>query len=133
MLNQLFLTFGVLANSFARKWSWPPCSKSLVKFFLLYFLNMLDIWTACNSLYPIRRGGASSRSQGGPKAQFCPTFKKIRVLLHFYVTIFLDSQCQGGPRPSWTPWIRGPWFLCITTRLYFDANTLVFRNLGGTT
>ena len=45
------------------------------------------------------RGLASSKSQGGPKAQFCPTFQKIQVLLHFYVTIFLDSQSQGGPRP----------------------------------
>ena len=48
------------------------------------------------------------KSGGGPKAQLCPTFQKIQVLLHFYVTIFLDSQSQGGPRPPWTPWIRGP-------------------------
>ena len=54
------------------------------------------------------RGLASSKSQGGPKAQFCPTFQKSWVLLHFYVTIFWDSQSQGGPRPPWTPWIRGP-------------------------
>ena len=58
----------------------------------------------------LEAAGASRapKVRGGPKAQFCPTFQKIQVLLHFYVTIFLDSQSQGGPRPPWTPWIRGP-------------------------
>ena len=34
--------------------------------------------------------------RGGQKANFAPTFQKSRVLLHFHVTIFLDSQSQGG-------------------------------------
>ena len=42
------------------------------------------------------RGVASSESQGGPEALFCPTFWKIHFLLHFYVTIFWDFKSQGG-------------------------------------
>ena len=52
----------------------------------------------CQFLVNLSRGVASSQSQGGPKAKFCPTFQKIHFLLHFYVT------SQGGPRP----WPHGP-------------------------
>ena len=42
------------------------------------------------------RGGASSKSQGGQKAQFAPNFQEIHFLLHVYATIFWIFQSQGG-------------------------------------
>ena len=86
-------------------------NQSIVVWCLLKIHPLIYLLTCCadddKCTYRFR-GGASSQSQGGPKAQFCPTFQNIRVLLHFYVTIFWDSQSQGGPRPPWTPWLRRP-------------------------
>ena len=49
------------------------------------------------------RGSASSKSQGGQKAQFAPNFQEIHFLLHFYVTIFWIFQSQGGQLTPLTP------------------------------
>ena len=54
------------------------------------------------------RGGASSKSQGGQKAQFAPNFQEIHFLLHFYVTIFWIFQSQGGQLTPLTPQLRRP-------------------------
>ena len=58
--------------------------------------------------FEVPRGGASSKSQGGQKAQFAPNFRKIRFLLHFYVTIFWIFQNQGGQLTPLTPSYDAP-------------------------
>ena len=72
-----------------------------------YQVNMIH-WASEKGYVQVVRGVASSESQGGPKAQFCPTFRKIHFLLRFYVTMFWDFKSQGGPRPPWTPQLRRP-------------------------
>ena len=54
------------------------------------------------------RGGASSKSQGGQKAQFAPIFRKIHFLLHFYVTIFWIFSKSGGSADPSDPLITTP-------------------------
>ena len=53
------------------------------------------------------RSDASSWSQWGPKAQFCPTFQKVWVLCD---NIFGFSKSAGAAAaPPWTPQLRRPW------------------------
>ena len=75
------------------------------------------------------KSGASRapKVRGGQKPNFAPTFQKSRVLLHFYVTIFLDSQSQGGPRPPWTLWIRDPCLKFTVWKLRKFSHTLFWQ------
>ena len=81
---------------------------SILEFKNRHFEIPIESYFDGKSILILDRGVASSKSQGGPKAQFCHTFQKIHFLLHFYVTIFWDFKSQGGPRPPRTPQLRRP-------------------------
>ena len=51
-------------------------------------------------ILPLNRGVASSKSQGGQKAQFALNFQRIHFLLHFYVTFLDFSKSEGSADPS---------------------------------
>ena len=60
-------------------------------------LEIARLWRKRQGEFNTNQWPRKLQKSGGRKSQVCPSFEKSQVILHFYVTIFWNSQSQRAP------------------------------------